>query len=193
MDPLCFKGKSSQPLSDLKSLSHFWELLLAEMYCQVRFLSISVWKPHLARLFPSKELPENGETGSLHLLKWEVSRYFFVPSLVELCWSKSLFRLANDGANGGFGGKGVSLWTSRPLWSSRRVFPLYSLHSLIPMPRAHNGQPGTSWGLPSMCERQRSRVPPCPPTLIRIISFSRLEVSKCIKMWTRPCLPWSAY
>ena len=92
---------------------------------------------------------------------------------------------------GGFGGKGVSLWVSRSLWGSRRVFPLYSLHPLIPMPRAHNDQPGTSWGLSSMCEHQRSRVPPCPPTLIRIISFSRLGVSKCIKMWIRPCLPRS--
>lgn len=188
MDPLCFKGKSSQPLSDLKSLSHLWELLLAEMYCQVRFLSISVWKPHLARLSPSKELPENVETGSFHLLKWEVPRYFFASSLVgaRACSDWQMMEPTR-----GFGGKRVSLWTSRPLWSSRRVFPLYSLHSLIPMPRAHNGQPGTSWGLPSMCEHQRSRVPPCPPTLIRIISFSRLGVSKCIKMRTRPCLPWS--
>lgn len=190
MDPFCFKGKSGQPLSDLKPLLHLWELL-AEMYCQVRswaFQSeshtwpgcphprscLKMWKLGLS-ICSSEKLPGI----SLH------HRYLnFVGARACSDWQMME-------PTGGFGGKGVSLWVSRSLWGSRRVFPLYSLHPLIPMPRAHNDQPGTSWGLSSMCEHQRSRVPPCPPTLIRIISFSRLGVSKCIKMWIRPCLPRS--
>lgn len=82
MDSVCFKGKSGQPLSDLKSLLRLWELVLTEALLSSKILGQAQFEGHTWSGRPPPGSRVYRERRFLCSLMWEVARYFWHLSFI---------------------------------------------------------------------------------------------------------------